>query len=220
VRVAVATSLGAVLLLSVAALAFHLLAAWLQVAASTTDVGGVALLLVAGVLGSKLGTVLLHRIPQRWVMYLFTLVMLLSAVDLLVLGLKLAPPLPAAPGVPPVWSYPMMGAAAGLFSGMLGIGGGALVVLVMSALFHTPVLGALPIALAVNITNAAAGVAAQWSSGQILWSEVRALVPFALVGVGFGTGLALVLPPDALRVVFALFFIIMGISLVRKAHTL
>jgi uncharacterized membrane protein YfcA len=96
------------------------------------------------------------------------------------------------------------------------VGGGGLVVLGFSVVFHTPVLGGLPVALMVNVSNSLAGVAAQWNSGRILWREAWRLIPPAVVGVLAGTALAIWLPPNALRIVFALFFIFMSAQLIRR----
>jgi uncharacterized membrane protein YfcA len=90
------------------------------------------------------------------------------------------------------------------------------VILGLSVVFQTPVLTGLPIAQAVNTFNSLSGVVAQWRAKLVLWREVLALAPSGLVGVAIGQALALYLPPDTLRIVVALFFIVMGGSLVRR----
>ena len=47
--------------------------------------------------------------------------------------------------------------------------------------------------------------------------SVLALVLAAVVGIALGTGLALWLPPDGLRVVFGGFFCVMGVRIARQA---
>ena len=83
-------------------------------------------------------------------------------------------------------------------------------VLGFTVFFQTPVQGGLPIALAMNVTNALSGVWAQRKSGQILWREVGRLIPAALVGIALGTTLAMTLPADALRMIFGAFFLFMA----------
>jgi uncharacterized protein len=209
-RVAVATSLGAVLVLSLISLAVHLLTAPFQL-----DAWGAAMLVVAGAIGSQAGGFLLKRIETRWILFTFAGLTLVSSADLLAVGLNILPPM--VPGtVPPLWSYGVMGLVGGVFSGLLGVGGGGLVVLGFSIAFHTPVFEGLPIAQAVNTANSASGVIAQWRSRLVLWKEVWALVPSGLVGIAIGQALAIVMPADTLRVVFAAFFLLISLSLIQK----
>ena len=46
--------------------------------------------------------------------------------------------------------------------------------------------------------------------------RIIALVPSGLAGVAVGQALALNLPADVLRIVFAAFFVYMSVSLIRK----
>ncbi len=211
-KVAVATSLGGVMILSTLALGFHL---WWS--GMYLDPAGVVLLLAAGIVMAQVGSWLLGYISTRWLLFIFSAVTLLSALQLLAIALHWMPPLLPGVTTPPLWSYVLLGGVAGFFSGMLGIGGGGLVVLGFSVIFHTPVLGGLPVALAVNVANALSAVVAQWRSGRILWKEVGYLIPPALAGVSVGTALAIWLPPNALRIVFALFFTFMGSQLLLRA---
>jgi len=210
-RVAVATSLGSVLLLSGVALLVHLL-----IAPFTLSAWGAALLLAAGAAGSRIGGFLLLRVQTRWILFAFAGVTLLSALHLVAIGMNLLPALAGRAAEPPLWAYGALGLMGGFFSGLLGVGGGGLVVLGLSVIFHTPVFAGLPIAQAVNTANSFSGVAAHWRSRLVLWREVLALVPSGLAGVAVGQTLALYLPADVLRIVFAAFFIFMSASLIRK----
>ena len=80
-----------------------------------------------------------------------------------------------------------------------------------------PVHAGLPVALAVNVSNALAGVAAHALAGRVQRTAVLALVPAAVLGIGAGTALALWLPAQALRVVFGGFFCWMGVRIARQA---
>lgn len=211
-QAAVSTSLASVLVLSSLALVFHLWWSGLHL-----DPAGVVLLLAAGVIAAQLGTWLLRSLSTRWLLVAFSGITTLSALNLLAVGLNLMPPLLPGVAAPPLWSYPVLGAVSGFFSGLLGIGGGGLVALGFSVIFHTPILGGLPVALAVNVANGMAGMVASWRSGRILWKEVGYMIPPAIGGIALGTALAVGLPPDALRVVFALFFLFMSWRLLRQA---
>ncbi len=210
-RVAVATSLGSVLILSGLALAVHLVSAPFVLSA-----WGLVLLLIAGPIGSQIGGFVLNRIATRWILFAFAGITLLSALYLLAVGLNLLAHARADAAEPALWAYGVLGLIAGFSSGLLGVGGGGLVMLGLSVIFHTPVLVGLPVAQAVNTLNSFSGVAAQWRTRQVLWREVFALVPSGLAGVAAGQTLALFLPADALRVIVAMFFIFMSVSLIRK----
>jgi len=211
-QTAVSTSLATVLVLSSLALGFHLWWSGLHL-----DPTGVVLLLTAGIIAAQIGTRLLRSISTRWLLVSFSAITIVSSVNLFAMGLHLTPAL--LPGVtePPLWSYILLGALSGFFSGLLGVGGGGLVALGFSVIFHTPILGGLPVALAVNVANGFAGVAASWRSRRILWREVGYMIPTAVIGIIVGTALAIWLPPDVLRVVFACFFLFMSSQLLRRA---
>lgn len=202
-RVAVSTSLGTVLLMSVVALAAHVAISGFQM-----SLGGSALLIVAGMAAAQVGGLLLTHLPQRWVFFGFAGITIVSAAHLIAVALGFAPPLSS--GTPPLWSYPLIGGLSGLASGLLGIGGGGITVLGFSIGFHTPVLGGLPVALAVNVTNTLSGVLAQWRTRNILWGDVFRMFPATLLGVALGVWMAVHLSPDALRIVFAFFFVYVG----------
>ena len=211
-RAAVATSLGAVFFMALAAFFAHIVISGLYF-----PPGGLVLLLLAGALGSQAGGVLLRRLTQRWILYLFALLVEFSAFNLmykvLFTGIH-----DTAVLAPPLWAYPVLGGIAGILSGMLGIGGGGLAVLSFAVLFNTPILGGIPMALMVNMVNSASGVLGQWRSRIILWREVLRLSLGSLAGVGMGVWFAVLLPPDALRVVFSCFFMFMGWRLFRRGQ--
>ena len=151
------------------------------------------------------------------VIFFFGVITLITASRLIVQALGWTAPVEAASGVPPLWAYPLLGSVSGLFSGLLGIGGGGYVVLGFSVFYNVPVQGTLPIALALNVTNAHSGVLAQRRKGQVRWREVTRLAPAALVGIGAGTALAVALPPDQMRILFGGFFLFMAGRLIRQA---
>jgi hypothetical protein len=205
VRVAVSTSLGAILILSIVSFSLHV-----SLTGYTLSAAGSVLVILAGIAGAQAGVRLMNRLPRRVVILVFAGMTLFTAARLIVQAMGWAAvPAPAAEG-PPLWAYPLFGAVSGLFSGLLGIGGGGYVVLGFSVFFDTPIQGGLPIALAMNVANALSGVWAQRASGQVLWREVWRLVPAALVGIAAGTALAVALPADWLRILFGAFFLFMG----------
>jgi uncharacterized membrane protein YfcA len=215
-QVAVGSSLAAVVVLSSVAFLVHASFAGLGL-----DVYAILTVVAAGVAGSQLGGWLLARITAHWLLFLFSAFLLVMSVRLLIQALDVATSLGAEPmewqGAAPWWSYPVIGFASGILSGVFGVGGGALVLLGFAVLFGMPVREGIPLALLVNVTNALAGCVRHSRAGRVLWREVRRMVPAALVGITLGTAVAIWLPADALRLVFGGFFLFMSAHVARQA---
>ena len=210
-QIAVGTSLAAVTMLSCIGFTAHFL------------LGGISLGLVpivAAVVGGAAGTVLgsniLARLTPHWMLILFAIIQILVAIRLIDQGLGLALLGEVIPGGAPLWAYVALGLFAGTLSGIFGVGGGALVLLGLAAFYGVPVVEGLAIALALNVTNALAGVVHHARQGRVLWQELKILMPTAVIGIGAGAALAHELPADAMRVVFGGFFMFMGIMLAQK----
>ena len=210
-QIAVGTSLAAVTMLSCIGFTAHFL------------LGGISLGLVpivAAVVGGAAGTVLgsniLARLTPHWMLILFAIIQILVAIRLIDQGLGLALLGEVIPGGAPLSAYVALGLFAGTLSGIFGVGGGALVLLGLAAFYGVPVVEGLAIALALNVTNALAGVVHHARQGRVLWQELKILMPTAVIGIGAGAALAHELPADAMRVVFGGFFMFMGIMLAQK----
>lgn len=211
-QVAVGTSLATVVVLSSCAFALHV-----GFSGFALSPVGACSIIVTGMLGTYVGGRILARLTARWMLLLFAAFLLLFSSRLVAQGLGFAftPAGGAAP--PPLWSFPVLGFASGVLSGLFGVGGGALVLLGFAVLFGMPVHQGLPVALAVNVTNALAGSIAHARAGRVLWREVGWMVPTALAGIVAGTALALWLSADVLRIVFGGFFMFMGVRIASKA---
>lgn len=210
-QVAVGTSLAVVALLSSIGFTVHLALGGLVL--SPTAIGTSAL---GGIAGAALGARLLARLTPRWMLLLFALFVLIVATRLIAQGLGVSFAADdGAQRVPPL-AFLTLGCVAGVLSGVFGVGGGALVLLGLAAFYGLPVQDGLPLALALNVTNALFGLVHHVRAGHVLWPEVRVLIPTAVVGVALGAWLALQLPPDTMRVVFGAFFLLMGARLARQ----
>ena len=210
-EVAVGTSLAAVVVLSSVAFMLH---------ASFTGLGlsalGLTVVIAGGILGAQVGAWMLARLTVRWLLLLFSIFVLIMSTRLLGQGLGIGVAPVTWAGAPPLWSYPIIGLASGVLSGLFGVGGGALVVLGFAVFFGMPVQQGLPVALAVNVTNALAGCARHGFAGRVLWREVARMVPAAIFGIVIGTAVAVWLPPDGLRSVFGAFFLFMAFKIGRQ----
>ena len=214
-QVAVGTSLAAVTLLSTIGFCAHLFFDGLSlgfVPIATTVVGGV--------IGSVIGSKLLARITPRWMLMLFGAFQIFVAVRLINHGLGLALLGTVNPVDPPLWAFVGFGMFAGTLSGIFGVGGGALVLLGLAAFYGVPVGEGLAIALALNVTNALAGLIHHARAGRVLWTQVTVLLPTAVIGIVIGAALAHALPVDIMRVVFGAFFLYFGVSIGRKGWAL
>jgi len=211
-EVAVGTSLTAVVVLSSIAFVLH---------ASFTGLGldpwGLSVVIASGILGAQVGAWILARVTVRWLLLLFSVLVLIMSVRLLAQGLGVGVTSIAWSGAPPLWSYPAIGMASGVLSGLFGVGGGALVLLGFAVLFGMPIQQGMPVALAVNVTNALAGCVRHGFAGRVLWHEVARMVPAAIFGIAAGTAIAMWLPPGGLRGVFGAFFLFMSFKIGRQA---
>lgn len=210
-RAAVGTSLAAVVVLSGSAFALHVV-----LGGYTLSPLGSLLLIAAGIVGAQGGARVLAGWSARRLLLVFSAVVLLAAARLIAQGLGLG----AAPGAvavsPPLLAYPAVGLASGFLAGLLGIGGGGMALLALVVLFDLPVQAGLPLALAVNVTNALSGCYAQVRAGEVRWSMVARLLPGALAGIVPGAALALWLPAATLRVVFGGFFLFIALRVAQQ----
>jgi uncharacterized membrane protein YfcA len=107
------------------------------------------------------------------------------------------------------WAYllfPLLGIAAGILAGLLGIGGG--LVLVAALAWLLPLFGvpqelamhaALASSLASIVLTGASSARAHARRGSVLWPTVAWMVPGLLLGGWLGSGLAVALDDTVLR---------------------
>jgi len=213
-QVAVGTSLAAVTMLSCIGLTIHSLLGGVSI-----GLVSIIAVIIGGVTGTIIGSKILARLTPHWMLVLFSLIQILVAIRLIDQGMGLSLLGDVVPDTPPLWAYIGLGLFAGTLSGIFGIGGGALVLLGLAAFYGVPVVEGLAIALALNVTNALAGVVQHTGKSRVLWQELKVLIPAAIIGVAIGANLAHELPADVMRIVFGGFFIFMGMMLARKGWT-
>ncbi len=114
-----------------------------------------ALIALGGVLGAVIGTEVLHRAPIRALQIAFSVAALVTAVELF-----LNTPEPTGPGGLTVLlgvAYVATGLAAGVSAGLLGVGGGIVVVPVLTLLFGFPAVLAKGTSLAYMVPTSLIG---------------------------------------------------------------
>jgi uncharacterized protein len=111
-----------------------------------------------------------------------------------------------------LWLFPILGIAAGLLAGLLGIGGG--LVLVAALLWILPRHGvsadaamhaALATSMASIILTGASSARSHHRRGSVLWPTVKWMVPGVLLGGWLGSLFAMSLDGDILKWVVAIY---------------
>jgi uncharacterized membrane protein YfcA len=108
--------------------------------------------------------------------------------------------------------YAVLGAVAGFFAGLLGVGGGAIMVPVLALMFaaqgfpeaHLMHL-ALGTSMAAIIFTSISSLRAHHGHGAVRWPIVRTIAPGILVGTFAGAQLASIVPTRPLAIFFTLF---------------
>ena len=119
-----------------------------------------------------------------------------------------------------ILSLLLLGIAAGILAGLLGIGGGIVIVPILVGIFQSnPEISeahfmhiALGTSLATIITTSISSIYAHHQRGAVQWHIVRQLTPGLVVGVLLGAVIADVLSGNNLRIFFGLFIIIVSIQ--------
>jgi len=114
-------------------------------------------------------------------------------------------------GLPSIY-YLLLGSAAGLLSGLFGIGGGIIIVPFLVWLFSAQgiapdlvMLMAVATSLATIIVTSAASLQAHHRHGSVDWPVVKQLVPGVLIGALLGSVVADSLPTNLFKTLFAFF---------------
>ena len=103
----------------------------------------------------------------------------------------------------------LVGAAVGVVSGLFGIGGGALLIVGLLWIGFTQ-HQAHATSLAAMVLTAAAALVPFALAGEVAIEGALVLAPTAMAGAYFGAGLMRRIPEDRLRVVFAIFLLLIA----------
>jgi len=125
--------------------------------------------------------------------------------------------------------FAITGMLAGTAAGLLGIGGGMIVVPCLVFILsyygihlHVVMHVAVATSLAVMMFTATASIHSHHQRGNVLWPVFYQLIPGIIVGVIMGAIFADFLPTDVLKVIFAIFLILVAIRMfiifVPKPH--
>lgn len=144
-------------------------------------------------------------------------IMVAFAALMLVIGLLLIFRRPPRDGVEPehlsLWKIVASGAAVGLLTGVLGVGGGFLIVPALVMLVGLPMQQAVGTSLVVIAMNSLAGFMGHLGDGALDVPSLAVFVAAGLAGTFAGARLAHRLPAARLRQAFAGFVILLAIFL-------
>lgn len=99
----------------------------------------------------------------------------------------------------------LAGAAGGAFSGLTGVGGGAVLVPLLTGQLKLSQHRAHATSLAIILFIASAGAIGYWHAGNIDWRLVATLAPGSIIGVYVGARMMVHVPALQLRLLFGLF---------------
>lgn len=121
--------------------------------------------------------------------------------------------------------YLLLGVAAGVAAGLLGVGGGLIIVPVLIWIFRGKgfddalvVHLAVGTSLATIVATSISSIIAHHRRGAVRWRLVAQLSPGLLIGAWLGAVIAGMLPTIALQRIYACFVIFVGIRMLLKAH--
>lgn len=118
------------------------------------------------------------------------------------------------------WVFPLLGMVAGILAGLLGVGGGLVLVAALAFLlprYGVPPEAAMHAALASSLASimltAASSAYAHHGRGSVLWPTVAWMVPGLLLGGWLGSGVAVELDGQVLRLAVAIYCLVAAAQL-------
>lgn len=193
-----------------------------------------ALMALCGVALSPLGVWAAHRVPNTPLTVLFAMVLAHVAIRMFLQARATAPAAPSPRHAAPpchldtvrgklIWTLPCArtlaswGAAAGLLSGLLGVGGGFVIVPALRRATDLPMQTIAATSLAVIALVSVGGVLASAIGGHVDWHIALPFAAGALAGMLTGRGFSRHLAGPALQQGFAAFAGVVAIGLVVRA---
>lgn len=107
----------------------------------------------------------------------------------------------------------LLGIAAGILSGLFGVGGGTILVPLFIYVLKMDIHTATGTSLAVIVPTAIIGVLSQHLAGNVNWKIVVLIALLSVIGVFVGVKLNAMLPSSVLQKMFAVFLFCIAIQL-------
>ena len=185
----------------------------------SVDIWAAVLLAAAAMITARFGALYAHALPEWRLKRAFGLFLIF--ISLLVLSkpylAHLAVLSHLATGWTKVVTLLAAGAATGFLSGMMGVGGGAIMVAAMVLLLGYTQYTAQGSALLAMVPAGAVGAYTHWRLGNVVTRVLLGLILGIIIGTYCGGSLAHLLTEANLRLVFAAVLIWLGIRDIRGA---
>jgi hypothetical protein len=112
----------------------------------------------------------------------------------------------------------LAGIGIGLFTGLVGAGGGFLMVPALVVLLKLPIKQAIGTSLVIIAINSLLGFASDVDNIPVAWPMLLKISAFATIGIFFGTRLAKKIDGQQLKPMFGWFVLLMGIWMLAKEY--
>lgn len=184
--------------------------AWLHHRTGHVRLNAALLFGISGMPAAYVGARLSAQISGAWLLVLFALLMLVIAALMLRGGIPSA----AVHRQPDRWWRVLLGGlGVGFLTGFLGVGGGFLIVPALVLLLGMEMPDAVGSSLVVIALNCVAGLFGHLSTGELPWLLIGLFVLAGLLGLRVGERATRVLAPRRLRQAFALFVVVLAVTL-------
>lgn len=187
-----------------------------------------------GILLAPVGVYVAHQVPDKPLLAVFATLLLLVSIRMLLEAIR------EIKGEPPkeipnppckldqsigrlIWSVPCAralmgsGAIAGFLSGLLGVGGGFIIVPALKKFTDLPMQSIVATSLGVLALIAITGVTSAALAGHLNWPIAIPFAGGALVGMLLGSFIAKQISGPRIQQVFAIFTLMIALSLLFKA---
>jgi len=112
--------------------------------------------------------------------------------------------------------YFLTGLSAGTIGALVGLGGGIIIVPVLSVFLGVePIFAVITISLMSTVAVSVSATMQYHNYGMIQWDICRILIPASVIGIFFGYGIATSLPEDTVKLVFA-FYLFLAIAMLYR----
>src|SRR3989338_2290034 len=110
----------------------------------------------------------------------------------------------------------LIGVAAGVLSGLLGVGGGLVIVPLLLFVAKLNIHQAIATSLVIIVPTAAAGALRHYWAGHIVWRHALVVSIFAVAGGFLGAHIAAGLSGTVLRKIFAVFLVAVAVRMLTS----
>jgi len=108
----------------------------------------------------------------------------------------------------------LLGLASGLLAGLFGVGGGVVIVPVLTVFFKLDIKDAIGTSLAVIVPTAVMGSYAHWRHGNVRLFEAGLVAVGAVVSAVIGASITAQLSSQTLKRLFAVLLIVMAVRMI------